>query len=85
MTDIEVPLAVRRTVSFSRAVYEGEAQVEQAKGILVQNLEEALGVTKAGNIAVIVDPQAKIRETYCPDVLIDGIMEWAHVSAMRRW
>ena len=74
MTDIEVPLAVRRTVSFSRAVYEGEAQVEQAKGILVQNLEEALGVTKAGNIAVIVDPQAKIRETYCPDVLIDGIM-----------
>ena len=74
MTDIEVPLAVRRTVSFSRAVYEGEAQVEQAKGILVQNLEEALRVTKAGNIAVIVDPQAKIRETYCPDVLIDGIM-----------
>ena len=31
-------------------------------------------MTKAGNIAVIVDPQAKIRETYCPDVLIDGIM-----------
>ena len=24
MTDIEIPLAVRRTVSFSRAVYEGE-------------------------------------------------------------
>lgn len=74
MTDIEIPLAVRRTVSFSRAVYEGEAQVEKAKGILAQNLQEALAVIKAGNIAVIVDEEAKIREEYGPDVLIDGIM-----------
>ncbi len=74
MTDIAVPLAVRRAVSFSRAVYEGEAQVEKAKGILVRNLEEALAVTGAGNIAVIVDEGAKIREEYGPDVLIDSIM-----------
>ena len=53
MTDIEVPLAVRRTVSFSRAVYEESARVEQAKGVLVRNLEEALEVIKAGDIAVI--------------------------------
>lgn len=74
MTEIQVPLAVRRTVSFSRAVYEGTAQVEQAKGILVRNREETLRVTEAGNIAVIVDPQAEIREEYGPDILIDGIM-----------
>ena len=74
MTDIEIPLAVRRTVSFSRAVYEGEAQVEQAKGVLVRNLEEALRTMQAGGIAVIVDEQAKIREEYRPDILIDSIM-----------
>lgn len=74
MTEIEVPLAVRRMVSFSRAVYEREAQVEQAKGVLVQDLEEALAVTGAGRIAVIVDKEAKIREAYGPDILIDGIM-----------
>lgn len=74
MTDIEVPLAVRRMVSFSRAVYEGEAQVEKAKGILIHNLEEALAVMKAGHIAVIVDREAKIREEYGPDILIDSIM-----------
>ena len=74
MTDIEIPLAVRRTVSFSRAVYEGEAQVEQAKGVLVRNLEEALRTMRAGGIAVIVDEQAKIREEYRPDILIDSIM-----------
>lgn len=74
MTEIEVPLAVRRTVSFSRAVYEGTAQVEQAKGILVRDLDGALRVTEEGHIAVIVDGQAKIREEYRPDILIDGIM-----------
>lgn len=74
MTDIEIPLAVRRMVSFSRAVYEGEAQVEKAKGILVHDLGEALAVMEAGHIAVIVDEKAKIREEYGPDILIDSIM-----------
>ena len=74
MTEIEIPLAVRRMVSFSRVVYEGEAQVEEAKGVLVHNLDEAIAVMKEGNIAVIVDGKAKIREEYRPDILIDGIM-----------
>lgn len=74
MTEIEIPLAVRRAVSFSRAVYEKEAQVEQAKGILVHTLEEAFDIMKKGCIAVIVDARAEIREKYKPDVLVDGIM-----------
>lgn len=74
MTEIGVPLTVRRMVAFSRAVYEGEAQVEKAKGILVRNLEEALAVISEGQIAVAVDDKAKIREGYRPDILIDGIM-----------
>ena len=32
MTEIEVPLTVRRTVAMSRAVYEGNAQVEEMLG-----------------------------------------------------
>ncbi len=74
MTDIEVPLAVRRMVSFSRAVYERETQVEKAKGVLVRNLEEALAAMETGHIAVIVDEKARIREEYRPDILIDSIM-----------
>ena len=31
MTEIAVPLTVRRSVAFSRAVYEGEAQVEDVR------------------------------------------------------
>jgi xanthine dehydrogenase accessory factor len=74
MTDIAVPLAVRRAVSFSRAVYEGEAQVEAAKGVLVHNLEEARCVTEKGDIPVIVDEKAVIRWEYQPDVLVDAVM-----------
>ncbi len=74
MTEIEIPLAVRRAVSFSRAVYEGEAKVEDATGILVHNLEEAREVIEAGNIAVIIDESAEIRKEYRPDILVDGIM-----------
>lgn len=74
MTEIEIPLAVRRQVAFSRAVYEGEAIIEDAKGVLVYDLYEALQVTAEGNIAVIVDEKADIREQYQPDVLVDAIM-----------
>lgn len=74
MTDIAVPLTVRRMVAFSRAVYEGECQVEDAKGCLVHNLEEALREIEKGNIAVIVDEYAEIRKEYQPDVVIDAIM-----------
>ena len=38
MTEIAVPLTVRRSVAFSRAVYEEEAQVEDAWAVLVQDL-----------------------------------------------
>ena len=42
MTEIEVPLTVRRMVSLSRAVYEGEAVVEDMRGVLVSSMKEAL-------------------------------------------
>ena len=74
MTDIAVPLTVRRMVAFSRAVYEGACQVEDARGCLVHNLEEAVRETEEGNVAVIVDEKAEIRKEYQPDVLIDAIM-----------
>lgn len=74
MTEIEKPLTVRRMVAFSRAVYELEAIVEGISGRLVQTLEEEEQVTMDGKIAVIVDPQAEIRKTYRPDVMIDAIL-----------
>ena len=74
MTEIAVPLTVRRMVALSRAIYEKEAVVEDMKGVLVNDYNEALEVLGDGNIPVIVDPEAKIREEYDPDVIIDCIL-----------
>ena len=74
MTEVPVPLAVRRAVSFSRAVYEGEAVVEGMKAVLAADFPEAQQILAEHKIAVMVDPEAKVREFYQPDVLVDGIM-----------
>ena len=74
MTDIAVPLTVRREVAMSRAVYEGRAKVEGIEGILVRNYQEALAVQEENTIAVIVDPKAEIRKEFHPDLLVDAIL-----------
>lgn len=74
MTEIPVPLTVRRQVALSRAVYEGEAEVEDIKGVLVSDMAAARSVMEEGNIPVIVDEHAKIRTEYQPDILVDAIL-----------
>ncbi len=57
--ELEKPLAVRRTVSFSEAIYEGTQTVEGVTARLVSpdQLQVAL---EAGEIPVMVDPNANI-------------------------
>jgi xanthine dehydrogenase accessory factor len=57
--ELERPLAVRRSVSFSEAVYEGVQTVEETKARLVS--PDQIQVTLEMNeIPVLVDPQASI-------------------------
>jgi len=57
--ELEKPLAVRRSVSFSEAVYEGTQKVEGVTARLVS--PDQLQVTlEAGEIPVLIDPQANI-------------------------
>ena len=74
MTDLEVPTAVRRSVSFSRAVYEGEAEVEGIQAKLADSLKAGEQISSEGCIPVFVDPEAAILEAFKPDVLVDAIM-----------
>ena len=74
MTELEVPLTVRRSVALSRAVYEKCAQVEDMTGILVSSKQEAEAVLKQGDIAVVVDKEADTRRWFCPDVIVDAIL-----------
>lgn len=74
MTETAVPTTVRRSVAFSRAVYEGEAIVEGVSAVCCQNMTEAAAAISQGKIPVFVDETASIREEYRPDVLVDAII-----------
>ncbi len=72
MTDVAIPLTVRREVAFSRAVYEEHAVVEGIEAVLAENFEEAETIMATRKIAVMVDEKAEVRKEYLPDVLVDG-------------
>lgn len=57
--ELDQPLAVRRTVSFSEAVYEGTQTVEGVTSRLV-SADQFQVALEAGEIPVLIDPQANI-------------------------
>jgi xanthine dehydrogenase accessory factor len=75
LTESANPLAVCRGTAFSEAVFEGVKTIEGVTAELVPaSLEEIYGVWSRGNIPVVVDPDASIREQLRPDVVVDAIM-----------
>jgi xanthine dehydrogenase accessory factor len=74
MTEVSQPQAVRRNVSFCEVVYEGRKTVEGKTARLVASAGEARAAWKAGEIALIVDPDTTIRSELKPDVEIDAII-----------
>ncbi|MDR3172101.1 MAG: EF2563 family selenium-dependent molybdenum hydroxylase system protein [Treponema sp.] len=74
MTEIAAPLAVRRTVSFSQAVYEGRAEVEDVTAVLVGDEVAMRRAFAEKRIAVFVDPAASILGRCKPGAVVDAIM-----------
>ena len=74
MLELPRPLTVRRTVAFSSAVYEGTTQVEGVRARLCRTLEEAQQVISRQEIAVLIDPEAKLVYHLKPEVLVDAVM-----------
>ena len=70
MADIAVPTCIRRTISFCEAIRLGEVQVEGIRARLAQTPAEALKITQAGDVAVVVDPQAKMLGELKPAAVI---------------
>ena len=71
ITELPQPLAVRRTVAFSEAVYEGRHTVE---GVIARRAEreELSAVIDAGEIPILVDPDADILSHFNFLVVIDA-------------
>lgn len=74
LTEIPRPKAVSRGVAFSEAIYEGTKEVEGVVAKLVQSAGDILRVWQESKLPIVVDPEARIRDTLHPDILIDAIM-----------
>ncbi|MGZ3539418.1 MAG: selenium-dependent molybdenum cofactor biosynthesis protein YqeB [Thermodesulfobacteriota bacterium] len=75
MIEIPHPLAVRRAVAFSEAIYEGEKEVEDVRAKFISKPEEIESVWKKGDIPILIDPDGKKTRNFSkPDALVDAIM-----------
>jgi xanthine dehydrogenase accessory factor len=79
----ERPIAVRRTVSFAEAVYEGQSCVEEARGRLVRSAAEAVAALAARDVPVLIDPQAQSRHLLDPEIVVDAIMAKRNMGTHR--
>lgn len=71
VSELAQPLAVRRTVSFAEAVYEGAHTVEGVIGRLVAP-DQIPSVLEAGEIPVIIDPAADLLFNFPFLVVVDA-------------
>jgi xanthine dehydrogenase accessory factor len=74
LTEIASPIAVRRGVAFSEAVYEGAKEVEGVRAKLITDHSQLDGVWKEEVIGIIVDPEWSMLAATKPDVVVDAIM-----------
>lgn len=72
--EVQNPLVVRRTVSFARAVIDGEAVVEGIRAIKVSTKDEILKQWHQENIPVMVDPAGVILKDVHPAVVVDATL-----------
>lgn len=74
MTDTARPTAIRRTVSFSGSIVAGSQTVEDVTARLANTPEDALNITKQGDIAVLADEKCDCLRTLSPNALVDAIL-----------
>lgn len=74
LLDTENPLAVRRMVSFSEAVYDGEKTIEGITAARVSKPEDIISIWDKGQIPLVIDPDNETRHILNPHVSIDAIL-----------
>ncbi|MDP3186352.1 MAG: selenium-dependent molybdenum cofactor biosynthesis protein YqeB [Anaerolineales bacterium] len=77
ITELPQPLAVRRTVAFSEAVYAGQITVEDVTAGAVNDPSDMLKILNLlakGWVPVLIDPACKSAAQLHPAVIVDGRM-----------
>lgn len=74
------PLAIRRNVAFSEAVFEGEKTVEGVVCKKVEGMDEIMAMWEKDIIPLMVDENADILKDIKAEVLIDAILAKRNIN-----
>lgn len=74
MLETASPLAVRRTVAFSEAVYHDKMTVEGVTATLISAPDIVENVWHSKHIPVLIDPNATHIPTLAPEIVVDAII-----------
>jgi xanthine dehydrogenase accessory factor len=77
------PLAIRRTVSFAEAVYEGHARVEEVAAVRITARDLADWSWGASEVPVLVDPTGQTLATIGPYAVVDAILAKRNTGTTR--
>jgi len=83
MTEIPVPLSIRRAVCFSEAVFEKETEVEGVRAVLAESIPDVENAWKKGYAAVKVDPTLEILNGMSFDVVVDATLAKRNIGTFR--
>lgn len=81
--EAECPAAIRRQVSVSEAIYDGQACVENMKAIRIGHWQEAYGILRTGDVPVLSDPEGEAIKMLCPSVVVDAILAKKNLGTHR--
>ncbi|RDY29044.1 EF2563 family selenium-dependent molybdenum hydroxylase system protein [Romboutsia weinsteinii] len=81
--EIEKPLAIRRQVAFSEAVYEGEYKIEKVTCKLCNDVLEVTDVLEEGNVALLIDETGESIKSIKPKVLVDAILAKKNIGTTK--
>jgi len=74
LTETFQPLAVSRGVAFCEAIYDGEKEVEGITAKQVESPSQIARVWRQNKLPIIIDPNALVKDTLKPAVLVDALM-----------
>ena len=77
------PAAIRRTVAFSEAVFQGHQTVEGITCHLAETPEQAVSLLADGKLAILVDPAGASISRLQPLAVVDGILAKKNLGTNR--
>lgn len=72
LTELALPLCIRRTVAFAEASFSGSTQVEDVRCCVIQSADAAETAWAKGEIPLLIDPDLREVRRLKPDVLVDA-------------